>query len=167
MYHGSATCRNPTTLTGLMSLRSYELNNSIRQHLCTLRARRQLSHRGKGMQESVHCILFTAATFICRVQDGWPEDGFANLLFPHRVLLSMDTAYKVWSSFGNFPLVKPKYFHMAALRFVGVAMSPNLIQRHLRIMPLGMVVQIITESVMLTIGNLKNLHNRLVYRLTG
>lgn len=44
----------------------------------------------------------------------------------------------------------------------------NFVRRYLKIMPRVVVQrsQIITKSVMLTIGNLENLYNQLVYRLT-
>ena len=66
-------------------------------------------------------------------------------------------------------LLKPKVLSHGSTSICRGNDFLDFVRRHLKIMPRVVVQrsQIITKSVMLTIGNLENLYNQLVYRLTG
>ena len=113
------------------------------------------------MQESVHCRLFTAATFTwraklfveCRMVDPKMVSQF---VVPQPCATTCRHCLHIARlSFSKFPLesfFNPKYFHTAALRFVGLTISSTSFDA-IKIMP-RVVVQkshIITESVMLTL----------------
>ena len=131
------------------------------------------------MQESVHCILFTAVTFTwraklfveCRMVD--PKMVSQICCSPPCATACRHCLHIARSSFSNFPLesfLNPKYFHTAALRFVGVKISSTSFDAILESCHVEWWYKghkLLPKVFTLTIGNLENLHNRLVYRLTS
>ena len=129
------------------------------------------------MQESVHRRLFTAATFTwraklfieCRMID--PKMVSQICCFPTvRYCLPTLLTYSViiLQQISARVLLKPKVLLHGSTLICRGNYFLDFVRRHLKIMPRVVVQrsQIITKSVMLTIGNLENLHDRLVYRLT-